>query len=60
MGSTGGWNRSTANQPTVKKGGAKAPSAIKGIIVGAIAVAVGVACILMFSGGENAPKAKVE
>ena len=58
MGSTGGWNRPASNQLTVKKGGAKAPSAIKGIIVGAIAVAVGVACILMFSGGDDAPKAK--
>lgn len=57
---SGGWNRPASNQPTVKKGGAKAPSAMKGIIVGAIAVLVGVVCLWLFSGGEDAPKAKSE
>lgn len=60
MGSTGGWNRSTANQP-VKKGGAKAPSMWKGIAAGLVIVsALGGLCLWIFSGGEDAPKAKVE
>lgn len=59
MGSTGGWNRSTANQPTVKKDGAKAPSALKGIVAGLVVVCVlGGLCLWMFSGSEEAPKSK--
>ena len=61
MGSTGGWNRPAANQPTVKKGGAKAPSKVKGIVAGIVTVcALGGLCLLMFSGGDDAPKAKAE
>ena len=59
MGSTGGWNRPASNQP-VKKGGAKAPFKVKGVIVGAIAVVIGVVCLWMFSGGEDVPKAKAD
>lgn len=55
-----GWNRPASNQPSVKKGGAKAPSAMKGVIVGAVAVLIGVVCLWLFSGGEDAPKAKPE
>ena len=47
-----GWNRPSANQPATKKGGVKAPSMMKGIIVGAVAVVVGVVCIFAFSNGE--------
>lgn len=61
MGSTGGWNRSAANQPTAKKGGAKVPSKVRGVVAGLVTVcALGGLCLWMFSGGEDAPKAKAE
>lgn len=53
-----GWNKpSAANQPEVKKG-TKSPSVFRGIVVGAIAVLLGALCIWLFSGGDDAPKAK--
>ena len=46
-----GWNKpNAANQPTEKKGGTKSPSVMKGVIVGAVAVVVGIVCIFAFSG----------
>lgn len=56
MGSTGGWNRPAANQPTVKKGGAKAPSKVRGIVAGVLAVAIGVVCWIVFSPSPEADK----
>ena len=55
-----GWNKpSAANQPTVKKGGAKAPSKVKGIVAGLVTVcALGGLCLWMFSGGDDAAKDK--
>ena len=51
-----GWNRpNAANQPAVKKGGVKSPSLIKGAIVGAVAVVVGIVCIFAFSGKSEKP-----
>ena len=41
MGSTGGWNRPTDNQPTAKKGGAKAPSKLRGAIALVTVVVIG-------------------
>ena len=55
-----GWNRPASNQPAVKKGGAKAPSMMRGIIAGLVIVcALGALCVWLFSGGEDAPKDKV-
>ena len=59
-GNSSGWNRPTSNQPTAKKGGAKAPSMMKGIIVGAVAVVVGIVCIFAFSGKSEKPVEKSE
>ena len=51
-----GWNKpSAANQPAVKKGGVKSPSLIKGAIVGAVAVVIGIVCIFAFSGKSKKP-----
>lgn len=51
-----GWNKpSAANQPTEKKGGTKSPSVMKGVIVGAVAVVVGIVCIFAFSGKSEKP-----
>lgn len=49
------WNKpSTENQQPVKKRAAKAPSAKRGIIAGAlVVVAIGALCFWMFSGGET-------
>lgn len=51
------WNKpSAAPKPQPKK-----PSALRGIIAGAVVVcALGGLCIWMFSGGDDAPKAKSE
>ena len=53
-GNNSGWNRPAANQPTVKKGGAKVPSVWKGIAAG-LAVAVPLVALLvwMFAGGGD-------
>ena len=54
-----GWNRPASNRPVKKRGGAKAPSMWKGVIAGlAIVVPLAVLLVWMFSGGEDAPKAK--
>lgn len=59
MGSTGGWNRPAANQPTVKKSGAKASAMRKGLSVCALIVAVcGAVCYFISSDSDNAPKEK--
>ena len=56
-----GWNRpNTANQPVVKQGGTKSPSLMKGIIVGAVAVVVGIVCIFAFSGKSERPAGKID
>ena len=56
-----GWNRpNAANQPAVKKGGTKSPSLMKGVIVGAVAVVVGVVCIFAFSGKSEKPAGKID
>lgn len=49
-----GWNKpNTANQPTVKKGGKKPPSKVKGIVAGLVTVcALGGLCLWLFSTGE--------
>ena len=60
-GNNSGWNRPASNQPTVKKGGAKAPSKVKGVVAGLVTVcALGALCLWFFSGGDDAPKAKAE
>lgn len=52
-----GWNHPSANQPTVKK--TKAPARWKGIAAGlAVTVSLVALCLWMFSGGDDAPKAK--
>ena len=48
--SGGGWNRPTSNQPVVKKNGAKTPSVFWVVVVGAVAVVVGIVCTIVFSG----------
>ena len=54
-----GWNRpNAANQPAVKKGGTKSPSALKGIVAGLVVCALGALSIWLFSGGDGASKAK--
>lgn len=54
----GQWNRSSEASKVTPK---KKPSAMRGIAAGAlVVVALAVLCIWMFSGGEDAPKAKVE
>lgn len=60
MGSTGGWNRPASNQPTVKKGGAKAPTALKGIVAGLLAVVIGVVCWIVFGPSPEAAKPEAE
>lgn len=51
------WNRSgTENQQ--KKPNAKPPSAKRGVIAGAVVVALGALCLWMFSGEDAAPEAK--
>lgn len=42
-----GWNKPTSDQPAVKKGGAKAPSALKGIVAG-LAIVVPLAVLLVW------------
>ena len=51
------WNKpSLENQQPVKKRAAKAPSAKRGIIAGAVVVvALGTLCLWMFSGGDDTP-----
>ena len=52
------WNRSSAESAPVKKKGG-APSSAKGILIGlAIAVPLVALCLWLFSGGDDAPKAK--
>ena len=56
-GNTSGWNRqSSANQPKVNKGGAKVPSALRGVVAGVLAVVVGVVCWFVFSHSPEAEK----
>ena len=60
-GNTSGWNRpSSADQPKAKKGGAIAPSMMRGIVAGlAVAIVAGV-CVFMFAGKGEKPVEKVE
>lgn len=51
----GGWNRSTGGQPT-DKGKAKAPSWRRGVIAGAVIVALGALCLWLFSGNGDKPE----
>lgn len=52
-----GWNRPTGETTTAKPA-AKSPSMMKGVIVGAVAVVVGVVCIFAFSGKSEKPVEK--
>ena len=55
------WNRSSAESAPVKKKGGGAPSSAKGILIGlAIAVPLVALCLWMFSGSDDAPKAKAD
>ena len=55
MGSTGGWNKPSANQPA-KKGGAKSPSPVRGIVAGLVVVALAAGALFMFSNKDAVPK----
>ena len=58
--SNSGWNRSSANQPKVTKKSGKKFSLLHGLIAGVVVVVLGFAVLAIFSGGEDAPKAKAE
>ena len=48
------WNRpSAANQQPAQKSGSKAPSAMRGVIAGAVVVVLGALCFFIFSGKET-------
>ena len=47
------WNRpSAANQQPAQKSGSKAPSAMRGVIAGAVVVVLGALCFFIFSGKD--------
>lgn len=54
-----GWNRPATDQPVTKKGGAKKPTVWKGLAAGLVVVALGVVCVCVFSGKDDAPECKV-
>ena len=60
MGSTGGWNRPSANQPTAKKGGAKAPNLGKGILAGLVVCVLALGVMYFLRDAEKPAAKKAE
>ena len=57
---TSGWNRPSANQPTVKNGGAKAPNLGKGILAGLVVCVLALGVLYFMRDAEKPAAKKIE